>query len=150
MQFAKTKGLLIFTCLFAALLMAWGFWRKSDEVKRAALGAAVIVALLTIPTYLTGEPAWEGIMDVPGDNDAFVTAHQSAAQFAFGASALTGVVALVALWQSRAQRVVPPKLSGAVLILLLATGGLMSWVANLGGMIRHTEIRATEAVESKG
>ena len=128
--------------VFALLLMAWGFWRRSDDVKRAALGAALLVALLTIPVYLTGEPAWEGIMDVPGDNDAFVTAHQRAAQFALGGSALTGVLALSALWQGRGGRVVPPKLVTAVLVLLAATAALTSWVANLGGMIRHTEIRA--------
>jgi hypothetical protein len=135
--------------VFALLLMCWGFWRKSDEVKRAALGAAVAVALLTIPTYLTGEPAWEGIMDVPGDNDAFVTAHQSGAQFAFGASALTGLLALIALWQGRGGRVAPPKLTISVFILLLVTAGLTGWVANLGGLIRHTEIRASGAVDAK-
>ncbi len=135
--------------VFALLLMAWGFWRRSDEVKRAALGAAVVVALLTIPTYLTGEPAWEGIMEVPGDNDAFVTAHQRGAQFAFGGSALTGLLAVIALWQGRGGRVAPPKLTTTVLILLLVTAGLTGWVANLGGLIRHTEIRPAGAIESK-
>jgi uncharacterized membrane protein len=128
---------------FAFLLLAWGYLRRSDDIKRAALGSAVAVALVTIPTYLTGEPAWEGIMDVPGDNDAFVLAHQRMAQFAFAACALAGLVALIALWRGRGGRLLPAKLSTFVLILLLATTGLTAWVANLGGMIRHTEIRAT-------
>src|SRR6476469_3975918 len=72
--------------VFALLLLAWAVFRRNDVLKRAGLAATVLVALATIPTYLTGRPAWEGIMDVPGDNDAFVLAHQSAAQFAFGVS----------------------------------------------------------------
>jgi hypothetical protein len=127
--------------LFAMLLLAWGFLRSSDELKRAALGAAVIVALFTIPTYLTGEPAWEDIMGLSGDNDAFIESHQSWAQFAFGASALTGVVALAGLILGRGGRPLSTGLSVGVLVLLLATTGLMGWVANLGGMVRHTEIR---------
>ena len=46
--------------VFALLLLACAFFWQSDPLKRAGLAAAVIVALLTIPTYLTGEPAWVG------------------------------------------------------------------------------------------
>jgi len=33
-------------------------------------------------------------------------------------------------------------ISGAALVLSLATSGLMGWTANRGGRIRHVEIRA--------
>ena len=128
--------------IFALLLLTWAFFRHSDELKRAGLWAAVLVSTVTIPTYFTGEPAWEDIMDVPGDNDPFIEAHQSAAQFAFGASALTGLIALAALVMSRKGQPVPAKPTMLVLLLSLATTSLMTYVANLGGMIRHTEIRA--------
>ena len=135
--------------VFAILLLTWALLRRNDSLKRAGLGAAVLVALATIPTYLTGEPAWEGIMDLPGENDPFIEAHQRAAQFAFGAAALTGVLALVALVMARRERPVPAKLTTLVLILLLGTAGMMTWVANLGGLIRHTEIRPAGASEAK-
>jgi hypothetical protein len=135
--------------VFALLLLIWGMCRHSDEVKRASLGATVLVALLTIPTYLTGEPAWEDIMGLPGDNDPFIESHQSAAQFAFGAAAGAGLVALIGLIMARKQKPVSRGIAVFVLVLLLATSGLMGWVANLGGMIRHTEIRhgAAEVTE---
>jgi hypothetical protein len=133
--------------VFALLLLAWGMCRRSDDVKRAALGATVIVALLAIPTYMTGEPAWEDIMGIPGDNDPFIESHQSAAQFAFGAAALAGVVALVAWIMGRKGKPISSGMAALVLVLLLATAGLMSWVAHLGGLIRHTEIRPGAAEE---
>ena len=135
--------------LFALLLLLWGYCRRSEELKRASFGAVVVVALVTIPTYLTGEPAWEDLMGLPGDNDAFITSHQAAAKFAFGAVALTGVVALIALIMGRGTRPTSPKLSLAVLVLLLAATGLMGWVAYLGGMIRHTEIRHGAPLEEE-
>lgn len=135
--------------LFALVLLGWGIWRRSIELQRAAFGAAVLVALVTIPAYMTGEPAWIDIMDLPGDNDAYILSHESAAQIAFGASALTGVVALIALFLGRKGRSLSAKWPVAVLLLLLATTALMGWVANLGGMIRHTEIRPN-GVEQSG
>ena len=128
--------------LFALGLLAWGFWRQSEDLQRAGLMAAVVVGVAAIAAYMTGEPAWEDIMDLPGDNDDFILAHQSAAQFALGAALLTGIVALIALIAGRRGKPVPVRLAIAVLSLLLATTGLMGYVANLGGMIRHTEIRA--------
>jgi putative effector of murein hydrolase LrgA (UPF0299 family) len=134
--------------VFALLLLLWGLCRRSDEVKRASFGATVLVALLTIPTYLTGEPAWEDIMGLPGDNDPFIESHQSAAQYAFGVAGAAGLVALVGLTMARKQKPVSGGMSVVVMVLLLATLGLMGWVANLGGMIRHTEIRHGAAAEA--
>lgn len=133
--------------LFSLGLLAWAFWRRSEDVQRAALGAAVVVALVAIPAYLTGEPAWIDIMDVPGDNDDFILAHQSAAQFAFGASTLAGILALISLVAGRKGKPVPARLVTAVFVMLLITTGLMGYVANLGGKIRHTEIRPGGLVE---
>jgi hypothetical protein len=118
-------------------------------LKRAGLAATVLVALAAIPTYLTGEPAWEDIMTLPGENDPYIEAHQRAAQIASGAASLTGLVALVVLLMSRKQRPVPRGGAATALILLLVTTGLMSWVANLGGMIRHTEIRGAGAEQQE-
>jgi hypothetical protein len=136
--------------IFALLLLACAFIWQSDPLKRAGLAATVIVALLAIPTYLTGEPAWEDIMTLPGENDSFIRAHMSGAQIAFGAASLTGLVALIALLMSRKQRPVPRGGAASVLILLLITTGLMGWVANLGGMIRHTEIRGAGPEQEEG
>jgi uncharacterized membrane protein len=127
--------------LFALGLLAWGFWRRSEVLQRAGLGSVIIVAFVALAAYLTGEPAWEDIMGLPGDNDSYILAHQRAAQFAFGASSLTGIVAMITLATGRRRRPVVVWLVIGVLMMSLATAGLMGYAANLGGMIRHTEIR---------
>jgi hypothetical protein len=53
-----------------------------------------------------------------------------------------GVVALAGLILFRRAERLPGWIVAATLVLFLATSGLMGWTANLGGQIRHTEIRA--------
>jgi hypothetical protein len=143
---------------FVLCLLAWGVWRRSEELKRASFGAAILVALLTIPVYLTGEPAFETAMEVleatPEDEDPIVKAHENAAGWAFGGAALAGAGALAGLLHSRFRKTpLAPLAIAAVFLLLAATVGLMARAANLGGTIRHSEIRgetspaASEAVE---
>lgn len=45
---------------FCMVLVGSALIQKSEELKRVSLGAFVIVALLAIPAYLTGEPAEGG------------------------------------------------------------------------------------------
>jgi uncharacterized membrane protein len=135
---------------FALGLLAWALGRRSEELKRVSLGATVLVALLTIPAYMTGEPAFEAAMEVleatPEDEDPIVKAHQNAASFAFGGAALTGVVALAGLLRGRfAKKPLASAMTISVFVLLLATAVLMARTANLGGQIRHSEIRSNAA-----
>jgi hypothetical protein len=139
---------------FVLVLLAWALWRRSDELKIASLGAAVLVALLTIPVYLTGSPAFEAAMEVlettDEDEDPIVKAHENAAGLAFGAAALAGSVALVGLLHARIRKTpLKPAVTITVFVLVAATVALMGRAANLGGTIRHSEIRSSAPETSK-
>ena len=61
--------------------------------------------------------------------------------------ALTGIVALgmgglAGLIIFQGSRTVPTWFGAVLLATSLLVGGLMAWTANLGGQIRHTEIRS--------
>jgi hypothetical protein len=47
--------------IFGLGLLAYGIWRDSEDVKKAALGVLVVVALLAVPVYLTGEPTADAV-----------------------------------------------------------------------------------------
>jgi hypothetical protein len=130
--------------LFCLLLLAYGLVRRSDEVQKVALGALVLVALLAIPTYLTGEPAEELVEHLPGVSESYIEAHESMAKIALVASLVLGVLALGGLIVSRGCAV-PSAFAVLVLLGNLASFGLMAYTAHLGGQIRHTEIRAGSA-----
>lgn len=80
-----------------------GLFRRSRDVQRTALGAAVIVAALSYPVFL-GEPAEERVEDAAWMQERMVHEHEERAEAALIAIMITGAVALVTLWQSRGDR----------------------------------------------
>ena len=123
---------------------------KSDDLKRACLVIFLGIALLSIPTYVTGNAAQEAICigpsngpcTDPGVSKSLIRAHEGAALQGFAFMELTGAFAWLGLWQfRRISRVSRWNLS-AVLLLSLVTVGLMARAANIGGEIRHPEIRS--------
>ena len=116
---------------------------KSDDLKRASLGVFVCIALLAIPTYTTGNAAEAELLQREGTITVIMDAHQTAALRASIVLELTGLVAWLALWQFRRNGRPAGWTLPVVLILALATFGLMAQTANIGGEISHPEIRAT-------
>ena len=122
---------------------------KSDDLKRASLVIFFGIALLSIPTFATGTAAQLALAHTPGVSKAAIETHETAAFIALGFMELTGAVAWLGLWQYRRVSRLPRGTLAAVLVTGLATFGLMSRAANVGGDIRHPEIRAgTDAVET--
>jgi hypothetical protein len=72
---------------------------------------------------------------------ALIEAHESAALVALGFMELTGALAWLALWHFRRNARFSRVSLGALLLLSALTFGLMVHASNLGGQIRHPEIR---------
>ena len=115
---------------------------KSNDLKRASLVVLLGVALISIPTYLSGNGAQDAIKSMPGVSKSLIEAHEGAALVAVGFMEVTGAFAWLGLWQFRRLARVPSWNLGVILILTLVTLGLMARASNIGGEIRHAEIRA--------
>ena len=127
--------------LFAFLLLGFALIKRSNELKKVALGTFAIIAALAIPAYLTGEPAEELAEKLPGVTESVIDPHEDAAKIAFALILATGAVALSGLVVLRA-KTVPQLFAVSVLALSLAAASALAWTANLGGKIRHTELRS--------
>ncbi|MDZ4864454.1 MAG: hypothetical protein SGJ01_13540 [Gemmatimonadota bacterium] len=130
---------------FVALLLAWGLFRQQRDLVRAGLGAAVILAALAYPVFLTGEPAEHLVEDSAWFDEHRVHEHEERAEAGLIAILITGTVAGFGLWQSRGGRNVNRLFSGATLAGLVLSAGLFGWAALAGGEIRHDEVRAEAA-----
>jgi len=125
-------GLCVFFC---------ALWTKSDDLKRTSLGIFFFIALLSIPTFVTGTAAELALEKHPDVSTARVQAHETAAFLALSVMELTGFLAWLGLWQYRRLSRVPQGTIMAVLVTSLVSFGMMTRAANLGGEIRHEEIR---------
>jgi len=100
------------------------------------------MALMTVPVYLTGEPAEERVENAPGVSKPLLEEHEDAAKVAFAVMGLAGVIALATLFISfRAGKYANVGYASTLVISLVAFG-LMARTAGLGGQIRHAEIRS--------
>lgn len=133
--------------VFALALLGWGALRKNPSLAKAGFVALVVAALLAIPTFLTGEPAEKIAEPLPGVSHSIIEEHEDIAKAAFIVTLVAGGAALVGLWLSRG-KAVASWCASSVLLVALVAAGLMAWAANLGGKVRHTEIRGSAPVAS--
>lgn len=126
-------------------LFTFALWRHSEDIKRAALGVLLIAALFAIPVYMTGEPAQDGVKGLPGVSKELMEQHEEVAGVALGGVLALGALALVGLIWFRGKRLQPAWFIAVTLAGGLIVSGLMAWTANLGGEVRHTEIRSNAA-----
>lgn len=133
----------LFAALFAGLLIAAGMLRKHEPLTKAGLVLAVVAAAGAFTAARTGEAAEEVVEGIAAVTETAIEAHEEAAEAAVLSAIAFGTVALLAL-------VLPTRMAGAKraatlgsLVLAVAAFGLVGRAANLGGMIRHTEISST-------
>ena len=120
--------------------------RRSDELKRVALEIFFVIALLTIPAYISGVNAEKHIKDREGVSQLMITAHESAAVGSFVLMQLAGAFAWFGLWKFRRTARWGRTTMFALLLLSALTMVTTARTANLGGEIRHPEIMANEDV----
>lgn len=126
--------------LFALALLGWGLARRNQTLMKASLVCLVAVALFTIPAFLTGEPAEKIAKPLPGTSNIHLEQHEDAAKAALVVTLVAGGTALLSLLLFRT-KAIAAWCGASVLLLTLVAAGLMAWTANLGGKVRHPEIR---------
>jgi uncharacterized membrane protein len=130
------------------VVLAGAVLRSHALLTRCALAVFVVAALAAIPTYLSGEPAEEIVERAAGEIETWVEPHEEAASVALALVEALGVLALIGLRLSRNGRALPRALMGVTLVAAVLATGSLAWTANLGGQIRHTEIRSGPAAPS--
>jgi uncharacterized membrane protein len=141
-----TIGMIIGGGLFLISLIT-----NSDDLKRASLVVLVGIALISIPTYLSGNGAQDALKSAQGVSKSLIETHEGTAFVGLGFMEFLGAFAWLGLWQFRRLARIPTWNLAVILVLTVVTFGLMARAANIGGEIRHAEIRVgPETVTPEG
>ena len=127
--------------VFGLILLGVALLRRSPELLRASLVAFVLTGIAAAVAYLTGEPAEGRIEDLAGVSEALIGRHEDAAVVSLVGASILGLVSVAGLVRLRLATL-PKWFNAAALAVALFTAGSMAWTANLGGQIRHPEIRS--------
>ncbi|MBT6686200.1 MAG: hypothetical protein HOB05_07740 [Bacteroidetes bacterium] len=122
-------------------ILAYGQFSKNDEIKKVALVTFVLMAILTIPVFLTGEEAEETVEHIAGISEQLIENHEELAEKAIWLMGLLGALSLISFYMINKKLSLAKTITLITLVVSLATFGLFAQVGNLGGQIRHSEIR---------
>lgn len=124
----------------AAGLLVVSWLGRSEDLKRASCVLLFIIALVAIPTYVTGDAARFALRDREDVSADLIAAHREAAMLALIPMQMTGALAWIAVWRFR--RWILP----ALVALSFGTLALMARAATVGGGIRHPEVLGKAAM----
>src|SRR6186997_1138872 len=91
-----TIGMIVGIALFLL-----GMLNKSDELKRGAMAVVFAMALISLPTYMSGYSAQKSLRGVQSMSQDVISFHQRSALFALIFMEAAGIVAWYGLWRSR-------------------------------------------------
>lgn len=132
----------VFGTIFGLALLLLGVVRKSEDIKRLSLLVFIITGILALPTYLTGEPAEKQLKALfPTTPLETAEQHEEIAILALVAVMFVGVLALAGSIIFQKGKTLPGWFTNLVLVLAIISTATLAWTANLGGKVRHTEIR---------
>lgn len=127
--------------IIGVLILIAGFVFRKEPVIKSALLLFVGMAIIAIPVFLTGEGAEESVENLQGVSEKIIHEHEELAEKAIILMEILGIFSLGAfilmLLKSKFSRIV----NIIVLVLSIAAFGLIAKTGNMGGQIRHTEIR---------
>jgi len=132
---------------FGLALLVYALWKKDSELQIVSFIIFMVMAMLAIPTFITGAAADQAILERPGLNLEMIELHRSAAIVASAFLFVTGTFAWLGLWQHRRFRSLPQWNVWIVMGLSVITMALMMEAGTHGGEISHPEIRAAGAPE---
>jgi uncharacterized membrane protein len=131
-----TVGMILGLAIFVTALV----W-NSDHLKRTSLGVFLAIAIIAMPTYMTGNAAQVILANNPAAALPLIEAHQSWALLAFAVISVNGLLSWIGLWQYRRHGQPAGWILPGVLLCAAVSFGLMAVAANLGGDIMHPEVR---------
>ena len=129
----------------ALALLLLSLIRRNSELTRVSLELFCVIALLTLPAYLTGVATGMALSKVEGVNAAVIARHHDGALQSSLFMLASGAAAWIALWRFRrvGQHSIVNTVVVVVIGLLTVIG--MANTATMGGEIRHPEILAAGA-----
>ena len=127
--------------ILAVGVLAYGWAMRLRSVQRTALALLVVTGITGAMAYFSGGRAEDVVENWPGVSEEYLEEHEDAAKLAFIATSVAGALALLSLALSRGGRAIP--LWALLLTLAFGAGSvsLLVGAAQLGGRIRHPELR---------
>lgn len=133
----------VVTTLLSFLVLSWGFFANSNDIKKVGLVGFVVSGIMIIPVFLTGQGAESLVKTIPEISTVFLHEHEQAAYLSLWLTIILGALSIVGLILEHYKLSINKAFIPFLLIYSFITVASMSYTAYLGGNIRHTELLDT-------
>ena len=133
--------------IISVLVLVTGFLSKNNIVKKTALAIILFTSVMTIPAFTTGEEAEEALEAINQAPDSIIHEHEELAEIGLWTTICVGLAAAFTFFNSRKK--FGPRLFVVTLVILMANSIVLVKIGELGGVIRHTEIRQPGVMDNQ-
>ncbi len=127
--------------IIGAGVLFYGLISKNNTINKVALIIFIAMAIISIPVFLTGEGAEETVEHIIGVSENLIENHEEFAEIAIWFMMFLGILALINLIAIFRKHPYTRIITLITFVLSLVTFGIFAQVGNLGGQIRHSELR---------
>ena len=99
--------------IIGIVILAYGQFSKNIEIQKVALAAFILMAIFTIPVFLTGEGAEETVEKIPVISEQLIENHEELAEKAIWLMGVLGILSIISFFA------IIKKLSFAKMITLI-------------------------------
>jgi uncharacterized membrane protein len=129
---------------FTVLVNFYAILRKSEELQKLTLWCYLLLGILGLLAYITGDPAGEMMETYPGITENIVEPHENFALVFFIGLMAVSVFSIIGLYLAKTRGHLLKRFALYLFIAALVTGVFGVITGYTGGTIRHTEIKQGE------
>ncbi len=144
-----TNHIPILGAFASVLFLCWAAYKNDRSLILFTYQFIVLVGLLTLPAFFSGEFAEEVVEHMPGISEDIIEAHEDFGKYALIATEFLAAIALYGLYLFRKNATAAMNFWKVILIFAIINTLIMLQTANLGGQINHPEIRNSSPEQSE-
>jgi len=125
---------------FVVFVFGYGVFTNNDNVKKLGMFMLILVGLITIPVFFSGDKAAGMVKGLEGVLEEHIEPHEEFAKISFIAMEITSFISLLGYVLFRSGKNIPVWFGFILIVLMLAVAGMMVYTSHLGGKISHHEL----------
>lgn len=121
------------------ILLFAGLYMKSAMLRNTALCGFILVALFTIPVFISGNEAEETVENISGISEQSIETHEEAGELGLWLVIGLGIISSLGFLMRKNEKLYPV-FNTIIIVAAIGVNIFMYKVGNSGGAIRHPEI----------
>jgi len=126
--------------MMITLVLGYAVFINNDKIKRLGMFMLVLIGLITIPVFMTGDKAAGIVKGNEGVLEENIDPHENFAGISMIAMEITAGISLIGLFLFRKDKAVPVWFGAVLLLLIIGVNLMMIYTGHLGGRISHDSI----------